>query len=69
MLRGIDWRRWPVQLIGLNRISKKICCPQFRRVALTKEQVDGYELPTAPPKKSDSRSKKWKGETCQLQGP
>jgi hypothetical protein len=37
------------------------------RVALTAEQVAGYDLPTAPPKKSDKRSKTWKGNTCQLE--
>jgi len=37
------------------------------RVALTMEQVEAYELPTAPPKTSDSRSSGWAGETCQLE--
>lgn len=37
------------------------------RVALTRDQVDTYELETAPPKKSDSRSQRWSGETCQLE--
>lgn len=37
------------------------------RVALTGEQVAFYDLPTAPPKKSDSRSASWVGETCQLE--
>lgn len=42
---------------------------QFRpvRVALTAEQVERYDLPTAPPKKSDTRSAKWVGETCQAE--
>jgi len=40
----------------------------FERVALTPEQVFLYRLPTAPPKKSDKRTKSWKGEgTCQLE--
>jgi hypothetical protein len=39
----------------------------FRRVALTAEQVAHYRLPTAPPKVSDSRSRRWTGETCQLE--
>jgi hypothetical protein len=38
-----------------------------QRVALTAEQVAAYGLPTAPPKRSDSRSAKWSGETCQLE--
>jgi hypothetical protein len=37
------------------------------RVALTVDQVEEYELPTAPPKRSDSRSRNWRGETCQLE--
>lgn len=37
------------------------------RVALTEDQVEEYNLPTAPPKKSDSRSANWVGETCQLE--
>ena len=40
---------------------------QFERVALTAEQVRHYELPTAPPKVTDSRSKGWIGGTCQLE--
>jgi hypothetical protein len=40
---------------------------EFRRVALTRDQVSLYGLPTAPPKKSDSRSRSWTGQTCQLE--
>ena len=39
----------------------------FRRVALTEDQVAAYGLPTAPASTKDSRSKSWKGETCQLE--
>ena len=39
----------------------------FERVALTPEQVREYDLPTAPPKATDSRSKGWDGGTCQLE--
>jgi hypothetical protein len=46
-------------------------CPRsalFERVALTERQVRLYGLPTAPPKKSSSRTKRWSGETtCQLE--
>lgn len=38
-----------------------------QRVALLEEQVEEYDLPTAPPKKSDSRTATWIGETCQLE--
>ena len=37
------------------------------RVAFTAEQVSDYDLPTAPPKDTDSRSARWSGETCQLE--
>lgn len=37
------------------------------RVALTRDQVDEHELPTAPAKVSDGRSRHWLGETCQLE--
>ncbi len=39
----------------------------FHRIALTREQVAAYDLPTAPPKASDTRSASWKGGTCQLE--
>lgn len=37
------------------------------RVALTADQVDEHDLPTAPPKSSDTRSANWIGETCQAE--
>ena len=37
------------------------------RVALTREHVADYALPTAPPKISDGRSRGWGEETCQLE--
>ncbi len=40
----------------------------FNRVALTEWQVRHYDLPTAPPKESSSRTKNWEGSaTCQLE--
>lgn len=39
----------------------------FERIALTSEQVAEHGLPTAPAKSSDSRSRRWLGETCQLE--
>lgn len=43
--------------------------PDFRpiRVALTREQANRWNLETAPPKRSDSRSRNWVGETVQVQ--
>lgn len=45
------------------------CYDQFTpvRVALTQEQVDEHDLPTAPPKRTDSRSANWYGETTQAE--
>jgi len=40
---------------------------KFERVALTAQQVRDYDLPTAPAKVTDSRSKAWTGGTCQLE--
>jgi len=37
------------------------------RIALTEGQVIEHDLPTAPPKRSDSRSVNWVGDTCQLE--
>lgn len=37
------------------------------RVALTADQVEQYNLPTAPPKRSDSRSARWAGATTQAE--
>lgn len=48
-------RPWPEVSVG------------FVRVALTAEQVARHGLPTAPAKLTDSRSKAWVGETCQLE--
>lgn len=39
----------------------------FERVALTAQQVRDFKLSTAPPKLTDSRSKRWIGGTCQLE--
>lgn len=43
--------------------------PDFKpvRVALTEEQATEWDLETAPPKASDSRSRNWVGETVQVQ--
>ncbi len=40
---------------------------EFKRVCLTKEQVEAFQLPTAPPKVTDARTKSWTGGTCQLE--
>jgi hypothetical protein len=38
-----------------------------QRVALTEVQVAEHDLPTAPAKSSDARSRTWRGGTCQLE--
>jgi hypothetical protein len=52
-----------------GRVETRDEVPFFipRRVALTEEQVEEFNLPTAPPKASDSRSAKWVGETTQAE--
>jgi hypothetical protein len=40
---------------------------RFERIALTADQVRAHDLPTAPPKATDTRSKTWEGGTCQLE--
>lgn len=40
----------------------------FERLALTSEHIRRHELPTAPPKSTDSRTKRWEGgAVCQLE--
>lgn len=38
-----------------------------RRIALTAEQVEQYDLPTAPPNLNQHGGDVWAGETCQLE--
>lgn len=52
--------------VASDRLSANITV-EFRRVALTAEQVRSFNLPTAPAKASDSRSRTWAGGTCQLE--
>lgn len=41
---------------------------KFERVALSAQQVRDHNLPTSPPKRTDSRTRRWEGnETCQLE--
>jgi hypothetical protein len=51
------------------RADRTIMIPDILpvRVALTAAQVEEYELPTVPPKESDSRSAAWDGGTCHLE--
>lgn len=54
---------------ALHEMEENMSLPKLRaeRVALTFEQVQEHDLPTAPASKSDSRAKNWVGETCQLE--
>lgn len=60
--------KWNIRTGETNELNTDRNCG-FRpvRVALTAEQVEEYDLPTAPPKRSDSRSASWAGETCQAE--
>ena len=40
---------------------------EFERVAVTAEQIDEWNLPGAPPKKSDTRAKSFKGESVEIE--
>src|SRR5207249_3416224 len=40
--------------------------PEFRRVAVTEEQIENYALPDSPPKKTDRRGG-WTGGTVQAE--
>jgi hypothetical protein len=42
------------------------CAPEFRRVAVTPEQIERYALPEAPPKSTDRRGD-WNGGTVQAE--
>jgi len=39
---------------------------EFRRVAVTPQQIDEHDLPTRPPKATDSRGKGWVGECVEV---
>ena len=38
----------------------------FERISVTPEQIEDWNLPTRPTKKSDSRAKRFKGESVEL---
>ncbi|MHB9878977.1 hypothetical protein ACSMXM_04850 [Pacificimonas sp. ICDLI1SI03] len=54
------------EFVEADRPHGMVSC-EFRRIALTAEQVAEYRLPTSPAKNSDSRAKSWSGGTCQLE--
>lgn len=55
------------ELLGLADGVHPLADFRPQRVALTADQVDEYDLPTAPPKRSDTRSVNWVGDTCQAE--
>lgn len=66
--KGLLGAYWPDdRLYPLTDLPDDVQDLRPVRVALTEEQVDEYELPTAPPKATDTRSASWSGETCQLE--
>lgn len=50
---------------GLNELVDGEVKIRFEVVAVTEEQIESMGLPTRPTKKSDSRSKKFKGESVE----
>lgn len=61
-------RHWPGRtLYPAVELPENFADLRPTRVALTEDQVDEYALPTAPPKVTDTRSRNWSGETCQLE--
>ena len=42
------------------------CEIHFRKLAVTQQQIDDWNLPTRPTKKKDSRAKNWKGGSVEL---
>lgn len=72
--QSADDARYLAERLGLSKAQAKTVVTRRPlptlgavRVALTREQVEEYGLPTAPPSRKDSRSKNWVGETCQLE--
>ena len=39
----------------------------FERIAVTPEQIEAWGLPGSPPKKTDTRSRNWKGEAVEIE--
>lgn len=59
---------WPGNaLYPLTELPPELPDLRPRRVALTEEQVEEHDLPTAPPKTTDTRSASWGTETCQAE--
>ena len=50
----------------LKEFCEGSCQVNFRRMAVTPEQIDQYHLPTRPTKKSDTRAKNFEGESVEL---
>lgn len=50
--------------------ADRVILPQridAERIALTEDQITDLDLPTTPPKSSDSRTRRWRGDTCQVE--
>lgn len=63
---GATWNPHTGLVYGRDgSVDERFFIPE--RVALTEDQVAEYDLPTAPPKGSDSRSANWIGETTQAE--
>ena len=51
---------------GLDPIETINECATFERVGVTESQIADWSLPTRPTKKTDTRSKNFKGESVEL---
>jgi hypothetical protein len=59
------WMRKPVSYAGLVDILERQR-EFYRRVAVTRDQIQGLKLPTRPTKESDSRSRNFEGESVEV---
>jgi hypothetical protein len=50
----------------LNKLQSHGAFPTFEIVAVQKDQIAAWRLPTRPTKRSDSRAKGWEGESVEL---
>ena len=60
---GVDMERWCQKTVREFAPDADI---EFRRLAVTEAQIRDWNLPTRPTKKSDSRSKNFRGESVEL---
>lgn len=60
------WKDFQGKVTAFIKDSHRFSHAIFERIAVTPAQIDEYELPTRPTKKSDSRSKSFEGESVEV---